>query len=405
MVVQGAEPFVRKVLFFTHAESGQANTILALALELLTRPHVQVHIASFPSLSRRVHGLNQAIKFHSLDGSDMLHALPAQGLTEESVKHPPVTKSWRLYDHLLVPALTVWDGEEYMRIYKSCKKVIEEIQPDLVVLDAIFNPGLDACFTLNQRFLLNTPNTPLDVVRVLQPWLKGFWYYPALASAIPFPVPWSLLLLNIWISIRLIYVVITSTQLNNLIKYRNEHGLPGRLPMDTALSRTLHMISPGIRELDYPLFIPDTIGLYGPMVLDTTPIEVADPELTQWLDRGETVMMCMGTHYLYTVSQIRAVVNGFLGAVGHNYGVQFFWKLSGMDRFEGLIEELLANPKDRERFRIVDWIHADPSAVMNHPNVVVSIHHGGANSYYEAARAGVPQIILAQWFDLYDMAT
>lgn len=66
-----------------------------------------------------------------------------------------------------------------MRVYKSCKKVIEEIQPDLVILDAIFNPGLDACFTLGQKFVLNTPNALMDVTRVDQPWLKGFWYYPA----------------------------------------------------------------------------------------------------------------------------------------------------------------------------------------------------------------------------------
>ena len=128
------------------------------------------------------------------------------------------------------------------------------------------------------------------------------------------------------------------------------------------------------------------MGLYGPLVLDTTPVEVADPELARWLDRGETVMMCMGTHYHYTESQVRAIVDGFLGAVGHDSRIQFFWKLSGKDRFEGVIDGLLANPKDRERFRIVDWIDADPAAVMDHPNVVASIHHGGANSYYEAAR-------------------
>lgn len=97
-------------------------------------------------------------------------------------------------------------------------------------------------------------------------------------------------------------------------------------------------------------------------------------------------MMCMGTHYHYTESQVRAIVDGFLGAVGHDSRIQFFWKLSGKDRFEGVIDGLLANPKDRERFRIVDWIDADPAAVMDHPNVVASIHHGGANSYYEAAR-------------------
>jgi len=66
-----------------------------------------------------------------------------------------------------------------MRIYESCKKVIEEIQPDLVVLDLAFNPGVDACLTLDQKFVLSSPNTLLDVTRSCQPWLKGFWHYPA----------------------------------------------------------------------------------------------------------------------------------------------------------------------------------------------------------------------------------
>jgi len=65
-----------------------------------------------------------------------------------------------------------------MRIYESCKNVVEGVQPDLVVLDAIFNPGLDACIALDQKFVVNSPNTPLDVTRTLQPWLRGFWYYP-----------------------------------------------------------------------------------------------------------------------------------------------------------------------------------------------------------------------------------
>jgi hypothetical protein len=107
IVTREVESAMRKVLFFTHAESGQANTILALALELKSRPHVQVHIASFPSLSRRVHELNQEINFHPLDGTDMVHTLPSWGLTEESMKHPPLSKSWDFYDRLLMPAVVV----------------------------------------------------------------------------------------------------------------------------------------------------------------------------------------------------------------------------------------------------------------------------------------------------------
>ena len=184
----------------------------------------------------------------------------------------------------------------------------------------------------------------------------------------------------------LIFAIGASTKVAELIKYRNERGIPGRLPLETPVSSALHIITSGIRELDYPLVVPDNLGLYGPLVLDHAPIEAADPELAQWLDRGKTVMMCMGTHFHYTESQVRAVVNGFLGALDQDSGVQFFWKFSEKDGYDDLVEELLVNPKDRERFKIVDWIQADLSVVLNHPNVIVSVHHGGANSYYEAAQ-------------------
>lgn len=69
-----------------------------------------------------------------------------------------------------------------------------------------------------------------------------------------------------------------------------------RILAHERFSRTTHMISPVTCELDYLLSIPDTICLYGPVVMDTTPIEIADPEPIQWLDREKTAMMYIGIH-------------------------------------------------------------------------------------------------------------
>ena len=62
----------RKILFVTNSEIGQANTILAMALEATTRPHLEAHLASFPVLKRRVESLNPEINFHPLDGKAMV---------------------------------------------------------------------------------------------------------------------------------------------------------------------------------------------------------------------------------------------------------------------------------------------------------------------------------------------
>jgi hypothetical protein len=153
----------------------------------------------------------------------------------------------------------------------------------------------------------------------------------------------------------------------------------------TTYTRADHVICPGVRETDFPLDVPDWAGAYGPIALDATPIEASDPELNRWLDKGETVLMCMGTHFHYSEPQVRAVINGFLGAANHDSTAQFLWKLPEKSKFEALIRESLGSPADGERFKIVDWFEADLASIMKHPNVTAWIHHGGANSYFEGA--------------------
>jgi hypothetical protein len=206
-----------------------------------------------------------------------------------------------------------------------------------------------------------------------------------MGTGVPFPVPWRDLLLNVLASIVLIWKMVLSPEVKGLVKYRNAHGLPGRLPMESAPTRAIHVICPGVRETEFPLVIPDNLGLYGPIVLDKAPVEDSDPDLNRWLNRGKTVLMCMGTHFFYSESQVKAVINGFLSAVPDSSNVQFLWKVSDKSRFEDLLEEALKDPRDRDRFKIFEWLEADPTSIMKHPNVVAWIHHGGANSYLEGA--------------------
>ena len=193
----------KKILFVTNSESGQANTIMAMAAEATTRPHVEAHIASFPALKRRVERLSSKINFHQLDGKDMIEMMAAQGVPWESFPHPPTAKGCEPYDRTTGVILTVWDGEcafcsvlllwmrvvidvrpifgpAYVRLCDNIKEIIGSIDPDIVVVDSLLNAGFDACRSLNRRFVMNSPNSPVDTARDYQPWLKGLWYYPML---------------------------------------------------------------------------------------------------------------------------------------------------------------------------------------------------------------------------------
>jgi UDP:flavonoid glycosyltransferase YjiC (YdhE family) len=183
--------------------------------------------------------------------------------------------------------------------------------------------------------------------------------------------------------LRMLYSYLTAREISALVKYRNSHGIFGRLPHETPLRKATEVISPDIVDLDFPFKQPSNLRLYGPIVLDGLPVRDLDPQLSDWLDAGPTVLMSMGTHFTYTRAQVRAVLRGFLIALDQKTRV--LWKLPRNSSFNDIIDELLPGIEDKERFKIVDWIPVDPFSIMTHRNVMAFVHHGGANSYFEAA--------------------
>ena len=107
------------VLFITNSESGQANTILALVAELLSRPNTEVHVASFVALEKRVAALrdqvlsqpsSSSLIFHAIHCVDMNTALRQRGIRDEDLIHPPTTKSYKAYD-IASAIVTAWSCE------------------------------------------------------------------------------------------------------------------------------------------------------------------------------------------------------------------------------------------------------------------------------------------------------
>jgi hypothetical protein len=52
------------------------------------------------------------------------------------------------------------------------------------------------------------------------------------------------------------------------------------------------------------------------------------------------------------------------------------------EKAEGILEKGIKEG----RVRIETWLKAEPNALLGSGNVVASVHHGGANSYFEAVR-------------------
>ena len=114
----------------TISETGQSNTIFSLALELITHPNIDVHVASFPILRRRAEQLsssarvskqihpNSSFTFHEISGMSFGESIEAKGLSSALFPHPPMAKSHNEGFEKLITMLTSWTGQGAVRHFQ-----------------------------------------------------------------------------------------------------------------------------------------------------------------------------------------------------------------------------------------------------------------------------------------------
>jgi hypothetical protein len=140
------------------------------------------------------------------------------------------------------------------------------------------------------------------------------------------------------------------------------------------------------------------------------PVQSTDPELASWLTQGKTILISLGTFYEYTQNLALEFATGLRLLLSAHPKLQILWKLnpSGPPSSKAAISEtvtsILGAQIASKQVRLTTWLGPQPIDVLMGGNVVLSVHHGGANSFFEACYAGVPQVVLPQWYDTYDYA-
>ncbi|PHH58385.1 hypothetical protein CDD80_2410 [Ophiocordyceps camponoti-rufipedis] len=162
-------------------------------------------------------------------------------------------------------------------------------------------------------------------------------------------------------------------------------------------------------ELDYPGLVPPHIIACGPIMRTAAAVAESDPELGAWLARGPTVYVNLGSLYSIDEEQALEMARALAVVLGEG-GRQVLWKLKRMGEYgvgeagDGVFDALAGVIGDERVRVVVDWLEAEPLSILASGHVVCSVHHGGANSFYEAVVTGVPQVVLPQWTDTYDYA-
>ncbi|KAK7047221.1 hypothetical protein VNI00_006887 [Paramarasmius palmivorus] len=400
------------VLFITNSEYGQANVVLAVAYELAQRPNVKVHIASFSPLRKRVAKLNillapaaNIIEFHEIPGLSFEEALLRHVSSVDGVVHPPGYHGAIKSHGRIVNSMVPWSLEEYHEQLLSIERIVEDANPSRIVVESLLSGGLDVCRKLERPYTVLSPNTPKDLVGMIQPGFRGFWKYPALGSGFSFPVPLHLIPANIALILRMIFTVVTASKMKQLDALRREYGVKGSIL--EQFSPQVPYILPAMLETEFSgLQVPPNVHLAGPILLPHVPVEECDSQLSEWLSNPgtKTVLINLGSHVTFKPDHVRHIAGGIRTLLDRLPEIQVLWKLMADGEVQSALEEVIGKHVEAGKVKVVDWLEAEPYAVLCHPNISCFVHHGGANSFFEAISAGVPHIVLPIWYDTYDYA-
>jgi hypothetical protein len=165
-------------------------------------------------------------------------------------------------------------------------------------------------------------------------------------------------------------------------------------------------------EIEFPLkVIPKHIVPCGPMLRPARPVGEVDADLARWLKghdgveegrRGRVVYINLGTHVFFDeamAGEMALAVRSLLDGARDSgvEGVRVLWKIpaGSSDGGQGsgtvlgsgsMVERVLGEEMKNGVVKIVEWVQAEPMAVLESGSVVCAVHHGGANSLLEAVR-------------------
>ncbi|PTB77337.1 glycosyltransferase family 1 protein [Trichoderma longibrachiatum ATCC 18648] len=402
------------VLLLTDSHHGLCNVHLATVSALIeNHPSLEVHYASFAGIASDIERITEIVKksanpqakihWHQYDGPSLVDEMSVAGGVQ-SIIAPPGLSGLKEFVEMVAFAVTAWSNEAHLSLYHQTADLIREIDPAVVVLDSMFRPAIDAAISLNRTRAYVTPNALTDLLAGVQPKGALFWKYPGIASGLPFPVPWKEIPNNIYQQVYFIIKYLTSPTIRNKRSWLEQHGVPRAVSLFEMFRQDVPWIAMGYPEAGYPIeVIPDNFHIVGPLVLDVAPAETQSAELAAWIKKAPTILVNLGSGFRY--DETRAVVMAkAIALVLDASDAQILWKMRKTGKYGDAFREPLSKYVEAGRLRLESWLEVDPTSLFKTGDIAVSVHHGGANCFYEAVLAGIPSVVLPLWADLYNYA-
>ncbi|KAI0683607.1 hypothetical protein BC835DRAFT_1423191 [Cytidiella melzeri] len=410
--MDSSEPL--NIVFIALSVSGHLNIHLAAIEYLLTlgprqTSPLHIHLLSFepaakhePRLTVSAANSPHTFTFHSLGELMLLTEISHDGLMN---RHSPakLVNTGGLKPYRCLAELIGVNPERYLEEYERILGILRAIQPKvhIAAVDIMMPMGTDACIVAGVRWGLLCPNTGVELANTSSRYSEASGNYLRLS----YPVPLHLVPYNIMLNIAFVRTLSTHPRIKALESHRSKAGIPGKL-LGKPLLDLPFKICASVKEMEFPHSPGDNVVYPGPILIPVPPLSHEKyPELASFLERKRTLVINMGSLFSYTSADVENIVDGILRArqvCRERTPFQVLWKLNGKETYQELLQARLGDAL--VDVHTEEWLEPPTLAILQHPNVVAFVNHGGANSVHEAAYAGVPLVILPQWLDLYDYA-
>lgn len=168
-------------------------------------------------------------------------------------------------------------------------------------------------------------------------------------------------------------------------KYLVSKGVKNPFSFMSLYRKGVPWIAMSVPEASLPAVAPPGLTECGAIVLDAGRAEDQDAELAAWAKGGPTVLVNFGTIFVHDPASLLAMAEALDVVLGKT-NVRVLWKVGkgGVKFQDKRFREIVDKWAAADRLRVVDWVRVEPVSLLMTGDVVLSVHHGGASSYYDA---------------------
>ena len=156
-------------------------------------------------------------------------------------------------------------------------------------------------------------------------------------------------------------------------------------PLRNAYTKDALNLTPAFHEMDFPFQVPNNVISCGPIVRQCQPLAVADPGLNKWLQKP-TILISLGSHVKPSEDVAVQMAKAIRKMLYEYPDIQVLWKLRYDWESSRTFQNVLGAHITAGSVLVTPWIQPDMMSVLNTGQIVAYVHHGGANSYFEACK-------------------